>query len=304
MLIALGVGLGLLLSRNWHEPEPVSAVPAPTVRDDVLAEQADDSSKAEVKLADRPVAPPPREFKLPSVSAARPSSAPSPAVAIPKPAESAPKGPTPKVTVPARWLLRGTAPQNYDLLSDHAQVRSGAFSAVLKSHEKNIAPSLNGSLVQLVVAEPLLGKRLEVSAYLRGEEVRDRTVSLWLTAVDSNNLLLATENSRAQFPTVTSQWTRVSFVVDVPWSASQVSYGVSLAGKGTLWVDDLRLDAVDRAAMALTSNSIPRQLGQPVNPVSTQGPLPRPENLDFEETMEVEAPDRDKPPSSVSGIRQ
>jgi hypothetical protein len=305
LLVALGGALGLLLTRSWREPSPAPTLPAPTVELDAPAVSSE--SKASTRPAGLATAehelPPPaaREFKLPAM---RPPTAASPPAAMATRAgDTTPKRPDSTVIVPKNWLLRGTSPQSYDMMTDRTQVHSGAASVLIRSHDKNISPALNGSVLQAAVAESLLGKRVELSAFLRAEDVRERTVGLWFMATDSNNLLLASETSRTEFPKIMNEWTRVRLVVDVPWSAAQVSYGATLAGKGALWIDDLRLTTVDRAAMALTSTTLPRQLGQPVSPPGGQGPLPRPENLDFEETMAAEATLRDKPPESLTEIR-
>ena len=208
------------------------------------------------------------------------------------------------VVVPKHWLLRGTSPQSYDIGADLQQVHSGEVSVRIKAHDKNISPTLNGSVMQNIVAQSLLGRRLEVSAFLRAEDVRERTVALWFTALDPNHLLLASDSSRAQYPKITDQWIRVRFVIDVPWSAAEVNYGVTLTGKGTVWVDDLRLTTVNPDVVAITGTALPKQLGQPVSAASDREALSRPENLDFEETEEITpALLREKRPESLNEIR-
>jgi hypothetical protein len=301
ILIALGVALGWVLTGDWRETEPASVASAPIAQSPASQPAASvDSPKA--ADADAPSAR--TVFKLPEMPAplAEPVIAKSADLkSADKPAR---KEPADTVRVPRFWLLRGTAAQNYDLLSDRSQVKSGEASILIKSHTKNIMPWLNGSAMQEVRAESLLGKRLEVSAFLRAEDLRESSVALWFTAVDPNNLLLATENSRKQFPKIKDEWTRVSFVVDVPWAAAQVSYGVALSGRGSVWVDDLRLTTVDRTTIGLTTTAPPLQLGQRVESANTQGPLERPENLDFEETTEVPAPPRERSPEGLTSIRQ
>jgi hypothetical protein len=207
--------------------------------------------------------------------------------------------------VPVGWLLRGTAPQNYDLLSDRKQVLSGEASALLKSHEGSISPGLGGSILQTASAAPFLGKRVEVSAYLRAEEVRDHAVALGFTASDANDLLLASDTTQRQFPKITSDWTRVSLVIDVPWAAAKVRYWVGLGGKGAVWVDDVRIIPVDRTVRAVTLSRPPLQIGQPLQPVSDEELFAQPQNLGFEDTVTVDgATLRQAAPPSVTGIRQ
>lgn len=301
ILIALGVTLGLLITRGWQPAAPTAAsAPEPEPPPALTVTEPPAATEPKTADADAPRSPPAREFKLPAMSAA----APEPELVAVSNNEPAPaKPPAATVRVPRSWLLRGTAPEHYDLSSDRDRVKSGEASVMIKSHLKSIPLSLNGSVMQSVLADALLGRRLEVSAFLRAEEVRERTVALWCTVTDSNNLLLATDSSRQQFPKITADWTRVSFVIEVPWSAAQVSYGLSLTGIGSAWMDDFRLTTVDSKVVALTTTTLPRQFGQPVESASSQA-LARPENLDFEEITDVPAPSREKPSNAVTGIRQ
>ena len=200
ILIALGVMLGWLLTRGWRE---APAVPAPTVGP---------PAAPKIAMTDSPAPPPARPFKLPTMP---------PPVAATAASGAPPEEPVPStVVVPKYWLLRGTSPQSYDISADRQEVHNGEVSVRIKAHDKNISPTLNGSVMQNVVAQSLLGRRLEVSAFLRAEDVRERTVALWFTALDPGNLLLASDSSRAQYPKITDQWLRVRFVIDVPRSAA------------------------------------------------------------------------------------
>ena len=294
VLVVLGGALGLLLTRNWRAAEPVAPAAAVEPRSPTMTPISSDAAKT----ASADVPPPPaREFKLPAM----PASAPQPEAVVNK-EPAPPKEPPPTVRVPRFWLLRGTAAQNYDLLSTRT-AKSGEASVVIRSRAKNVSPLLTGSVMQAsALTDSLVGKRLEVSAYLRAEEVRERTVYLWFTALDSNNLLLAADSSAKQFPKITDEWTRVHFVIEVPWATTQAHYGVNLTGPGTVWMDDLRFTPVDPTVVAVTNTALPRQLGQRVEVVNLEGPLPRPENLDFEETTDVPAPPREG--RNVSAIRQ
>jgi len=294
ILVVLGGALGVLLTRNWRSTEPAAAVPAPTVEPAPAVTPAAGSAPN----SDLPSAAA-REFKLPAM----PPPLPEPVATSDKEPTQAKAAPA-TVRVPRFWLLRGTSSQDYDLTSDNGHVKSGEASVLIKSHASSLPLTLNGTVMQSVRAESLLGKRIEVSAFLRAEDVREQTVAIWLTALDSNNLLLALESSQKQFPKVTEEWARVSFVIDVPWSAAQVNYGLTLSGKGAVWMDDFRLTTVDRTVVAPTSTAPPRQLGQRVEMANPQGPLTRPENLDFEEITDVPAPPREKVAEDVTSIRQ
>ncbi len=283
ILIALGVVLGLLLMRANRTAEPAPAV----------------------QLSTPAPIPPPKDADVPPPSAAaRSFKLPAMRAPITEPASKVePAKQRATVEVPKYWRLTGTAPQNYDLLSDRDHVMSGEASLLIKAHPTDISTTLTGAATQSAVADPLVGKRVEVSAFLRAEEVRERTVSLWFRALDLDERVVAMDNSVAHYSKITSEWTRVRIVVDVPLTAGQVSYGVALTGKGAVWVDDFRLTPVDPTVVEPTSTGPARQLGQ--RSETTRLPQPRSENLDFEDTTEVALPvplrERD---DSVTAIRE
>jgi hypothetical protein len=294
LLIVLGGGLGWLLTREFRTAEPQAAAPAAAVesRSPAMAPTASDASKT--TGADVPP-PPVREFKLPTMRAPAPAPAPVPV------ANKEPPPPA-SLRVPKFWLLRGTAAASYQMLSDRRFAKSGEASVLIRARAKNLNPDLTGSVMQAALPGSLLGRRIEVSAFLRAEEVRERTVSIWLTALDQNNLLLAADNSAKQFPKITGEWTRVHFVIEVPWATAQVHFGATLAGPGAAWMDDLRLTPVDRTVVAVTNTALPRQLGQRVEVANLEGPRTTAENLDFEETTDIPAPAREA--DNLSAIRQ
>ncbi|MCA9492492.1 MAG: hypothetical protein KC621_21310 [Myxococcales bacterium] len=65
----------------------------------------------------------------------------------------------------------------------------------------------------------------------------------------------------------TQPWARHSVVLDVPKDATALVYGALLSGRGRVWVDDVRLEVVDRTV--------------PVTDLKAKR-LEGPANLDFE----------------------
>lgn len=205
--------------------------------------------------------------------------------------------------MPAGWLLRGSAPQDYDLVSDRDLVYRGNASALLKSHDKDISPYLFGSALQVAAAEPFIGKRVHLSAYMRIlDDDRERSAVLWLRATDLNSALLISETTSARAPKLTEDWTRYDIVADMPWEATEIIYGVSLRGKGAVWIDDVRIEAIDRAALELTRGGPRLPMGVVVQAVRQGEPLANPTNLGFEEVVPADAHWRDAPRESVMGL--
>jgi hypothetical protein len=204
--------------------------------------------------------------------------------------------------VPADWLLRGSAPRNYDLKADRVMAFSGRASAVLVSHDKDISPGLYGSLMQTIQAAPYAGQRVEFSAWLKARGTRPNSVALWIRVANAESILLDLQNTLARAPKIAADWTRYSIVIDVPWAAGEMGYGVFLSGKGSVWMDDAKIEAVDKA-IALTAEPSTLLRGVAVQVATQNGPLANPTNMGFEDVVPAPATLRDVPPDNIAGMR-
>jgi len=302
LIIGIGALIGWLVTRDWHaraasEPAPV---PGPAVAE-TLAPGGDKvriasvthsaASAAESPARMSAAAAPAITFKLPAMT---------PPIAPPAKREAPPKPPLgPPQMVPADWLLRGSAPSNYDLRSDRVQVWAGTASALLVSHDKNVHPGQFGSILQEASAAPYLGKRVEFSVSVRAED-RGSGWEVWFSAIDAGRVVIVRQmtNGFAR----NDQWARHRVVVDVPWSADAVAYGVSLQGKGSLWIDDARIDVVD-TSLPTVGYTLPNQIGVRAQVAAADGPLPAPSNMDFERLVPLEASARDAPADAIDARR-
>ncbi len=242
------------------------------------------------------IAPPPaRTFRLPSVAVTRPVAA-----ANTRTKEEPAKHPrTAPLLVPKDWLLRGSAPQNYDLKSDRNEVLSGQASVQLVSHEKDIAPTEFASLMQTISAAPWVGKHVEFSVSTRSREMR-RDMEVWVRVTDADDAVI--EYRQWQTLYGKPEWKTTSIIVDVPWSAAQIAYGVSLRGVGTLWIDNAQLKALDRS-IAVSGTSYPDRLGVIVQVADEGGPLAQPSNMDFEEVVPADERFRQVPEDELGRAR-
>jgi hypothetical protein len=290
LIIALGAGIGFLMNHDWREQLAVPARPVlepkPTSGDSALPAAKDAASE-------RTVSPVASTFKLPAVATAPPVSRRKDEIAKPPP---------PAVFVPADWLLRGSAPQNYDLKADRVLAFSGRASAVLVSHDKDISPGLYGSLMQTVQAAPYAGQRVEFSAWLKARGTRPNSVALWIRVANAESILLDLQNTLSRAPKIGADWTRYSSVIDVPWAAGEIGYGVFLAGKGSVWMDDAKIEAVDKA-IAVTAEPSTLHRGVAVQLATQNGALANPTNMGFEDVVPAEPTLRDVPPDSIAGMR-
>jgi hypothetical protein len=78
----------------------------------------------------------------------------------------------------------------------------------------------------------------------------------------------------------TTDWKQYEVVLDVPKEgAAQIYFGVLLAGKGQVWVDDFKFEAVDNS---VKTTGRARETGKAA--VALAKGLPKePSNLDFEQ---------------------
>jgi len=88
------------------------------------------------------------------------------------------------------------------------------------------------------------GKRVELSVYLRTQDVREST-GVNVGVVGSQSKLL---DSAANGPPLrvagTQDWTRMASVLDVPADAERIGFGIGLWGAGRVWLDSFAIQTV------------------------------------------------------------
>jgi hypothetical protein len=144
---------------------------------------------------------------------------------------------------PSGWELGGEARASAELVVDRQIKHGGAASARLALSARTAGD--HAMIAQRVAAEPRRGKRVELSAFVRGSDIRARA-GVWVR--------IEAESSPADGPGLgnvncelsgTFDWKPCKLVFDVPELAHTVVVGASLAGNGKLWVDDVKLTAVE-----------------------------------------------------------
>jgi hypothetical protein len=266
LIVLVGAVLGWLIMRDDEEPEPEplrAAVSRPTPAPAMPGPQpgtAPERGKA--------------SFQLPKLSLPKAQAAPPP---LPKPPAT--------IRIPKDWLLRGSGAKNYELRSDGATVFTGNASALLMSHDKDVSPNLSGSGIQAVLASNYAGTRVELSAMLRGAEMRSVGAgSIWMYVTDPSRVIVAYQVVQMSPVADPAEWARYRVIMDVPFHGEVLAYGFTLQGKGKLWVDDVHLRIVDNA-VPLTGPQNAHQIGITAQAVSADGALPDPANLDFEDVQ-------------------
>jgi len=137
---------------------------------------------------------------------------------------------------PRGWMLNGNG---YQAGLDRQTKHGGVASAFLRSGGEG---GEFGTLMQMVDATAYRGTRLRLAGYSRAAEVTG-WAGFWLR-VDGPAGVLAFDNMQSRPIRGTSPWKRDEIVLDVPPEAKALAFGVLLAGRGQVWVDDLRLETV------------------------------------------------------------
>jgi hypothetical protein len=100
-----------------------------------------------------------------------------------------------------------------------------------------------GALSQGFNAAEYRGKRIRLQAQVRTEGITDWS-GLWMRVDCQGEHSCAFYNSEDKPLVGTHDWQLRSVTLDVPDNARTIVFGVIAAGRGTVWIDDLKLDTV------------------------------------------------------------
>lgn len=160
------------------------------------------------------------------------------------------------------WFKAGANPEEYDMGSDMRVAYTGASSGYIRSNKPE--PKNFGTYMQSFDATEYRGKRLRLSAYIKSENIQN-WAGMWMR-IDRDGKPVAFDNMQDRAIKGTQAWARHEIVLDVDPKATYVAFGILLAGKGAVWIDDVAFDVVTDQV--------------PVTDTHRKSPAPR--NLDFE----------------------
>jgi hypothetical protein len=143
---------------------------------------------------------------------------------------------------PEGWFLSGGARGHYHAAVDRVLVHGGRASGRL---EPAVASPLGyGTLMQLVRAADYRGKRLRMTAAVRGNAIEGRG-DLWLRVQGTESPADGPGLGGGRYRLAGSfEWRSLAIVFDVPPMADSIQWGVGLDGRGAMWIDDVRLEEV------------------------------------------------------------
>ena len=142
------------------------------------------------------------------------------------------------------WGIQHAGPLSYTFTPDTDAPRSGGRSLRID----NVGPEPFGSLYQVVPAAALRGKTLRFSAWLKTRDAKGNVygsgAGLKLQSMRGGYTV---DHAQMRMDSVagTTDWARYEVHLKVAGTADQVEVGVTLFGPGTVWIDDVALDAVE-----------------------------------------------------------
>jgi len=144
---------------------------------------------------------------------------------------------------PDGWFKSGTEPQDYLIGIDRQMSENGNSSAFIKS--KELKPSGSCDLMQEIKAENYRGERVRLTGYAKTKFV-SYWAGLFMTVEDATGRTIAFDNMQNRPIIGSSDWVKYEIVLDVPKNSSKILFGVSLHGKGEIWIDNFKLLVVNK----------------------------------------------------------
>jgi hypothetical protein len=170
-------------------------------------------------------------------------------------------------SVPKGWFPAGSNPSEYEMAIDNSNFQNGHSCAFIKS--KSPKENEFGTLMQTISADNFLGKRLQLSGYVKSHNVKGWS-GIWMRIDGENNQQLGFDNMMDRTIKGTTDWKKYEIVLDISSNSKTINYGVLLGGDGEVWFDNFKLEEVDKNV--------------PVTNLKKEKKLPsQPINLDFEE---------------------
>jgi hypothetical protein len=141
---------------------------------------------------------------------------------------------------PAGWIMAGSHPMFYEMGVAPNGGQNRGPAGYLKSRE---AVTGFGTMMQQFAADDYLGKRVRFSAAVRTENVAGWS-GIWMRTDTPEHTGATFDNMQDRPIKGTTGWSRHAIVLDVPASATLISFGVLVSGEGAAWLDDVKFEVV------------------------------------------------------------
>jgi hypothetical protein len=176
---------------------------------------------------------------------------------------------------PTGWFAAGSDPKGYEFRTDAVEKHGGKASGSLQA--KDPAADKFGTMMQVFRADDYRGKRVRMTGWVKAKEV-EGWAGLWMRVDGADKSPLAFDNMQQRAIKGTADWKQYAIVLDVPDDGVVIAFGVLLAGKGQVWVDDFKFETVDNKVPVTDLKATPQD-----HKIESLDKIPKqPANLDFE----------------------
>ena len=136
--------------------------------------------------------------------------------------------------------------------------------------------------MQTFRADKYRGQPVRLTAWVKGSHAR--WANIWMR-VDSLDAILAFDNMRNRRGHGNFDWRIQQIVLDVPYDAATISYGLLLDGSGQAWVDDFTFEIVGAQTASTDLMRGPGALRNPTTPATLAHLPAEPVNTDFDHPL-------------------
>lgn len=144
-------------------------------------------------------------------------------------------------SIPKGWQTSPNNDPDVEIGTDTLIKHSGKASAFIYR-----SPSGNGGtggLTQVIEAIPYLGKRIRLSVYAKSKDVQR---AFFYMRVDGKETSPNFANTMKNSIEETTEWGIYQITLDVPDESVNIVFGSVMINRGTLWIDDYKLEIVDK----------------------------------------------------------
>lgn len=161
------------------------------------------------------------------------------------------------------WFLSGADPFNYEMGVNREIVHQGKASGYLKSNTV-LGGDNFATMMQQFKAEKYLNKRIRLSGFLKTKDVVAFS-SMWMRVDNAKGDVIQFDNMSNRPIKGETNWSLYSIILDVPKESFLISFGIILAGRGQVWVDQLTFEEVDKSVDSTNLETQAEILSEPTN---------------------------------------
>ena len=101
-----------------------------------------------------------------------------------------------------------------------------------------------GAFAQKIDADMYRGKRVQMAAYMKSEEV-EQWAGLWMRVVGPNGEVHSFDNMQDRAIKGSSDWTRYEITLPVKMDSREIFFGILVVGKGKVWLRGVQIDVTE-----------------------------------------------------------